>query len=158
MFAVAFGLSMDYEVFLLGRVREEWRRTGDPHRSVVAGLASTGRLITAAAAIMVAVFIGFATEGDLVLKQIGAGLAVAILVDATVVRMVLVPATMALLGRWNWWLPALAGPRPAAPGRRAARAADRHHARRATRRRPARARRRPLNAATTETLRRGEQP
>ena len=105
MFAVAFGLSMDYEVFLLGRVREEWRRSGDPHRSVVAGLASTGRLITAAAAIMVAVFIGFATEGDLVLKQIGAGLAVAILVDATVVRMVLVPATMALLGRWNWWLP-----------------------------------------------------
>jgi RND superfamily putative drug exporter len=105
MFAVAFGLSMDYEVFLLGRVREEWQRSGDPHRSVVAGLASTGRLITAAAAIMVAVFLGFATEGDLVLKQIGAGLAVAILVDATVVRMVLVPATMALLGRWNWWLP-----------------------------------------------------
>ena len=105
MFAVAFGLSMDYEVFLLGRVREEWQRTGDPHRSVVAGLASTGRLITAAAAIMVAVFLGFATEGDLVLKQIGVGLAVAILVDATVVRMVLVPATMSLLGRWNWWLP-----------------------------------------------------
>jgi RND superfamily putative drug exporter len=96
---------MDYEVFLLGRVREEWRRSGDPHRSVVTGLASTGRLITAAAAIMVAVFVGFATEGDLVLKQIGAGLAVAILVDATIVRMVLVPATMALLGRWNWWLP-----------------------------------------------------
>ncbi len=105
MFAVAFGLSMDYEVFLLGRVREEWQRSGDPHRSVVAGLASTGRLITAAAAIMVAVFLGFATEGDLVLKQIGVGLAVAILVDATVVRMVLVPATMSLLGRWNWWLP-----------------------------------------------------
>ncbi|GAA3168641.1 MMPL family transporter [Blastococcus jejuensis] len=105
MFAVAFGLSMDYEVFLLGRVREEWRRTGDPHASVVAGLASTGRLITAAAAIMVAVFLGFATEGDLILKQVGAGLAVATLVDATVVRMVLVPATMALLGRWNWWLP-----------------------------------------------------
>jgi RND superfamily putative drug exporter len=105
MFAVAFGLSMDYEVFLLGRVREEWRRTGDPRGSVVAGLASTGRLITAAAAIMVAVFLGFATEGDLVLKQVGAGMAVAILVDATVVRMVLVPATMALLGRWNWWLP-----------------------------------------------------
>lgn len=105
MFAVAFGLSMDYEVFLLGRVREEWKRTGDAHRSVVAGLAATGRLITAAAAIMVAVFLGFATEGDLVLKQIGTGLAVAILVDATIVRMVLVPATMALLGQWNWWLP-----------------------------------------------------
>ncbi len=105
MFAVAFGLSMDYEVFLLSRVREEWRRTGDARASVVSGLAATGRLITAAAGIMVAVFLGFATEGDLVLKQVGAGLAVAILIDATVVRLVLVPATMSLLGRWNWWLP-----------------------------------------------------
>jgi RND superfamily putative drug exporter len=106
MFAVAFGLSMDYEVFLLSRIREEWRRTGQARASVVAGLSSTGRLISAAAAIMVAVFLGFATEGDLVLKQVGVGLAAAVLVDATVVRMVLVPATMALLGRWNWWLPA----------------------------------------------------
>ena len=106
MFAVAFGLSMDYEVFLLSRVREEWLRTGDARGSVVAGLAATGRLISAAAAIMVAVFLGFATEGDLVLKMMGVGLAAAILVDATVVRMVLVPASMALLGRWNWWLPA----------------------------------------------------
>jgi RND superfamily putative drug exporter len=105
MFAVAFGLSMDYEVFLLSRVREEWLRTGDARGSVVSGLAATGRLITAAAAIMVAVFIGFASEGDLILKQMGVGLAAAILVDATVVRMVLVPATMSLLGRWNWWLP-----------------------------------------------------
>jgi RND superfamily putative drug exporter len=105
MFAVAFGLSMDYEVFLLGRVREEWLRTGDARAAVVRGLASTGRLITAAAAIMIAVFLGFAFEGDLILKQIGAGLAVAILIDATVVRLVLVPAAMALLGRWNWWLP-----------------------------------------------------
>jgi len=105
MFAVAFGLSMDYEVFLLGRVREEWQRTGDARAAVVSGLASTGRLITAAAAIMIAVFLGFAFEGDLILKQIGAGLAVAILIDATVVRLVLVPAAMALLGRWNWWLP-----------------------------------------------------
>jgi RND superfamily putative drug exporter len=105
MFAVAFGLSMDYEVFLLGRVREEWRRTGDSRAAVVAGLASTGRLISAAAAIMIAVFLGFATEGDLVLKQVGAGLAIAILIDATVVRLVLVPATMALLGSWNWWIP-----------------------------------------------------
>jgi RND superfamily putative drug exporter len=105
MFAVAFGLSMDYEVFLLSRVREEWLRTGDARGSVVTGLAVTGRLITAAAAIMVAVFIGFASEGDLILKQMGVGLAAAILVDATVVRMVLVPATMSLLGRWNWWLP-----------------------------------------------------
>ena len=106
MFAVAFGLSMDYEVFLLSRVREEWLRTGDARGSVVAGLAVTGRLISAAAAIMVAVFLGFATEGDLVLKMMGVGLAAAILVDATVVRMVLVPASMALLGHWNWWLPA----------------------------------------------------
>jgi RND superfamily putative drug exporter len=106
MFAVAFGLSMDYEVFLLSRVREEWLRTGDARGSVVAGLTATGRLISAAAAIMVAVFLGFATEGDLVLKMMGVGLAAAILVDATVVRMVLVPASMALLGRWNWWLPA----------------------------------------------------
>ena len=106
MFAVAFGLSMDYEVFLLSRVREEWLRTGDARGSVVSGLAATGRLISAAAAIMVAVFLGFATEGDLVLKMMGVGLAAAILVDATVVRMVLVPASMALLGRWNWWLPA----------------------------------------------------
>jgi RND superfamily putative drug exporter len=106
MFAVAFGLSMDYEVFLLSRVREEWLRTGDARGSVVTGLAATGRLISAAAAIMVAVFLGFATEGDLVLKMMGVGLAAAILVDATVVRMVLVPASMALLGRWNWWLPA----------------------------------------------------
>jgi RND superfamily putative drug exporter len=103
---VAFGLSMDYEVFLLSRVREEWLRTGDARGSVVHGLAATGRLISAAAAIMVAVFLGFATEGDLVLKMMGVGLAAAILVDATVVRMVLVPASMALLGRWNWWLPA----------------------------------------------------
>ena len=72
---------------------------------MVAGLASTGRLISAAAAIMVAVFLGFASEGDLILKQVGAGLAIAILIDATVVRLVLVPATMALLGHWNWWLP-----------------------------------------------------
>ncbi|SDF39381.1 putative drug exporter of the RND superfamily [Blastococcus fimeti] len=105
MFAVAFGLSMDYEVFLLGRIREEWRRSGDSRSAVVAGLASTGRLISAAAAIMVAVFLGFASEGDLILKQVGAGLAIAILIDATVVRLVLVPATMALLGHWNWWLP-----------------------------------------------------
>jgi RND superfamily putative drug exporter len=106
MFAVAFGLSMDYEVFLLSRVREEWLRTGDARGSVVSGLAATGRLISAAAAIMVAVFLGFATEGDLVLKMMGVGMAAAILVDATVVRMVLVPSSMALLGRWNWWLPA----------------------------------------------------
>ena len=105
MFAILFGLSMDYEVFLLSRVREDWLRTGDAHGSVVRGLSHTGRVISAAAAIMVAVFLGFATEADVVVKMLGFGMAVAIALDATVVRMVLVPATMSLLGRWNWWLP-----------------------------------------------------
>ncbi len=106
MFTVLFGLSMDYEVFLLSRVRESWEATGDPHRSVVHGLASTGKVISCAAAIMVAVFLGFATEVDVVVKMLGVGMAVAIFLDATVIRMVLVPATMSLLGRWNWWVPA----------------------------------------------------
>jgi RND superfamily putative drug exporter len=103
---VLFGLSMDYEVFLLSRVREDWLDTGDAHGSVVRGLSATGRVITAAAAIMVAVFLGFATEVDVVVKQLGIGMAVAIGLDATLVRMVLVPATMTMLGRWNWWMPA----------------------------------------------------
>jgi RND superfamily putative drug exporter len=106
MFAVLFGLSMDYEVFLLSRIREDWLATGDARGSVVRGLSSTGRVISAAAAIMVAVFLGFATEVDVVVKMLGFGMAVAIALDATVVRMVLVPATMAMLGRHNWWLPA----------------------------------------------------
>ena len=106
MFAVLFGLSMDYEVFLLSRIREDWLDTGDAHGSVVRGLSSTGRVISAAAAIMVAVFLGFATEVDVVVKQLGVGMAVAITLDATLVRMVLVPATMTMLGRWNWWMPA----------------------------------------------------
>jgi RND superfamily putative drug exporter len=106
LFAVLFGLSMDYEVFLLSRVREDWLDTGDAHGSVVRGLSATGRVITAAAAIMVAVFLGFATEVDVVVKQLGVGMAVAITLDATLVRMVLVPATMTMLGRWNWWMPA----------------------------------------------------
>jgi RND superfamily putative drug exporter len=105
MFAVLFGLSMDYEVFLLSRIREDWLDTGDAHGSVVRGLSATGRVISAAAAIMVAVFLGFATEVDVVVKQLGVGMAVAILLDATLVRMVLVPATMTMLGRWNWWMP-----------------------------------------------------
>lgn len=105
-FAILFGLSMDYEVFLLSRIREDYLRTGDPRGSVVRGLSSTGRVITSAAAIMVVVFLGFATEGDVVVKQLGLGMAVAIVLDATLVRMVLVPATMSLLGHWNWWLPA----------------------------------------------------
>ena len=105
MFAILFGLSMDYEVFLLSRIREDWLATGDDRGSVVRGLAATGRVISAAAAIMIAVFLGFATETDAVVKMLGFGMAVAIFLDATVVRMVLVPATMAMLGRWNWWLP-----------------------------------------------------
>jgi RND superfamily putative drug exporter len=96
---------MDYEVFLLSRVREDWLDTGDPHGSVVRGLTATGRVISAAAAIMVAVFLAFASEVDVVVKQLGIGMAVAIALDATLVRMVLVPATMTLLGRWNWWMP-----------------------------------------------------
>ena len=105
MFAILFGLSMDYEVFLLSRVREDWLRTGDARGSVVRGLSSTGRVISSAAAIMVAVFLGFATEVDVVVKMLGVGMAAAILLDATVIRMVLVPATMSLLGERNWWVP-----------------------------------------------------
>ncbi|WP_395695342.1 MMPL family transporter [Nocardioides sp.] len=105
-FAILFGLSMDYEVFLLSRIREDWLRTGEARGSVERGLAATGRVISSAAAIMVVVFLGFSMEADTVVKQLGIGMAVAIVLDATVVRMVLVPATMALLGRWNWWLPA----------------------------------------------------
>jgi RND superfamily putative drug exporter len=105
MFAILFGLSMDYEVFLLSRVREEYLRTGDSAASVVAGLSSTARVISSAAAIMVAVFLGFALDPAVVIKMMGIGLATAIAVDATVVRLVLVPATMALLGDRNWYLP-----------------------------------------------------
>ena len=105
MFAILFGLSMDYEVFLLSRVREEYRRCGDNTRAVIAGIAGTGRTITAAALIMVAVFSGFVLGSDPVVKMMGVGLATAIFLDATVVRLVLVPATMKLLGDANWWLP-----------------------------------------------------
>ena len=105
MFAILFGLSMDYEVFLLSRVREEYRRHGDNARAVIAGIAGTGRTITAAALIMVAVFSGFVLGSDPVVKMMGVGLATAIFLDATVVRLVLVPATMKLLGDANWWLP-----------------------------------------------------
>jgi RND superfamily putative drug exporter len=105
MFAVLFGLSMDYEVFLVSRMRETWLRTGDNGRAIVEGLAGTGRVITAAAAIMVAVFAAFVPSPDLVLKVIGIGMASAIFIDATIVRMLLVPAVMHLLGRRNWWMP-----------------------------------------------------
>jgi len=105
LFAIVFGLSMDYEVFLLSRVREEWHRTGDSRRSVADGLAATAKVITAAAAIMVVVFGTFLLESDRVVKLMGTGLATAILFDATIVRLLLVPATMELLGDKNWWLP-----------------------------------------------------
>jgi RND superfamily putative drug exporter len=105
LFAITFGLSMDYEVFLLSRIQEEWRRTGDSRTSVADGLAATAKVITAAAAIMVVVFGSFLLENDRALKIMGMGLAIAILLDATIVRMVLVPSTMELLGDKNWWLP-----------------------------------------------------
>ena len=105
MFAIVFGLSMDYEVFLLSRVREHYELTGDNHEAVVHGLASTARVITSAALIMVSVFLGFVTGADPTVKMLGLGLATAIFVDATIVRMVLVPAAMALMGDANWWLP-----------------------------------------------------
>jgi RND superfamily putative drug exporter len=106
LFAVVFGLSMDYEVFMLSRIREEYDRTGDAASSVADGLASTARVITAAAAIMVVVFGSFMLEDIREIKVFGLGLALAVLIDATLVRMVVVPSTMALLGHRNWWLPA----------------------------------------------------
>ncbi|MGK2947395.1 MAG: MMPL family transporter [Acidimicrobiales bacterium] len=106
MFAILFGLSMDYEVFLLSRVREEYVATGDNHEAVVRGLSSTARVITSAALIMISVFGAFVLSDDPNGKLFGVGLAVAVLLDATLVRMVLVPATMSLVGRANWWLPA----------------------------------------------------
>jgi RND superfamily putative drug exporter len=105
MFAIVFGLSMDYEVFLLSRIREEYLRTGDSRISVADGLAATARVITAAAAIMVVVFGSFIGESDRIVKLFGVGLASAVFLDATIVRMLLVPATMELLGDSNWWLP-----------------------------------------------------
>jgi RND superfamily putative drug exporter len=102
---VLFGLSMDYEVFLLTAVRTAFLRGGDNRRAVVAGLAGTGRIITSAALIMVSVFLGYVLSDDPVVKMFGVGLAVAVALDATVVRGVLVPASMALLGDANWWLP-----------------------------------------------------
>ena len=111
LFVVLFGLSMDYEVFLLSRIREEWLRTRENSTAVADGLAITGRIITAAAAIMFCVFASFVIKDPLhILKVFGLGLATAVLVDATLVRMVLVPSIMELLGPVNWWMPALDGP------------------------------------------------
>jgi RND superfamily putative drug exporter len=105
LFAILFGLSMDYEIFLLSRIKEEYDRTGDNGLAVADGLSATARVITAAALIMVTVFGSFVFGDERVIKEFGLGLAVAIFVDATVVRMLLVPATMELLGDANWWLP-----------------------------------------------------
>lgn len=105
LFAILFGLSMDYHVFLLSRIREKFLQTGDNTRSVIFGLATTGRLITGAALIMVAVFSGFAAGELSMFEQVGFGLAISILLDATIIRCILVPASMKLLGNWNWYLP-----------------------------------------------------
>jgi RND superfamily putative drug exporter len=103
--AVTFGLSMDYEVFLLTRVRERWLEHGDNERAVAEGLVRSARIITSAALVMVAVFFAFVVAGAPSLKELGTGLGVAILLDATLVRLLIVPAAMRLLGEWNWWLP-----------------------------------------------------
>jgi RND superfamily putative drug exporter len=105
MTAIIFGLSMDYEVFLISRIREEWDRTGDNTTSVANGLQRSGRIITSAAVLLAVVIGGFATSGILIMKMIGIGMLVAVLIDATVVRALLVPATMRLLGTLNWWAP-----------------------------------------------------
>ena len=105
MFAIVFGLSMDYEVFLLSRIKEHYDKTRDNAVAVADGLAVTARVITAAALIMVCVFMSFVIGDDRSLKMFGLGLAVAVAIDATVVRMLLVPATMELLGDRNWWIP-----------------------------------------------------
>jgi RND superfamily putative drug exporter len=105
MFCIAFGLSMDYEVFLLSRIREEYLRTGDNTRSVALGLERTGRLVTAAAGLLAVVFIAFATSQITFIKLLGVGLALAVILDATLIRGTLVPAFMRMAGDWNWWAP-----------------------------------------------------
>ena len=105
MFCILFGLSMDYEVFLLSRVKEEWEKTGDNAHSVAMGLQRSGRIITSAAAIVVVVTASFVSADVILIKALGLGIALAVLIDATIVRALLVPATMRLLGKWNWWMP-----------------------------------------------------
>ena len=105
MFCVIFGLSMDYEVLLLSRIQEAWRRTGDNAASVIEGVVRTARVITGAALIMVSVFFAFVLADEVTIKSIGVGMAIAVAIDASIVRVMLVPAVMRLLGRWNWWAP-----------------------------------------------------
>jgi RND superfamily putative drug exporter len=109
MFAVLIGLSMDYEVLLLSRVQEAYRRTGDNTVAVAEGLSRTAGVITGAALIMVTVFAAFALADTITIKSIGVGMAIAVALDATIIRVLLVPATMRILGRWNWWAPAFLG-------------------------------------------------
>jgi RND superfamily putative drug exporter len=106
LFVMLFGLSMDYEVFMVTRMREEWERTGDTTEAVACGLGRTGSVVTSAAAIMIAIFSSFVLTRIPEIKQMGFGLAAAVLIDATIVRAALVPAFMRLAGRWNWWMPA----------------------------------------------------
>ena len=105
MFAILFGLSMDYEVFLLSRIREEYLQRRNNDAAVIEGISATARVITSAALIMISVFAAFVLGDDVTIKMFGLGLAAAVFIDATIVRLVLVPATMELLGDWNWWLP-----------------------------------------------------
>jgi putative drug exporter of the RND superfamily len=105
VFCIVFGLSMDYEVFLLSRIHEAWIRTRDPHRAVAIGIGGTARVITTAAAIMVVVFASFVLSTDPAVKMLSVGMAVAVLIDASLVRMILVPSIMSLLGKWAWWMP-----------------------------------------------------
>ena len=105
MFCVLFGLSMDYEVFLLSRIREEWETSGDNRESVAIGLQRSGQIITSAALIVVVVTASFVSADVILVKALGLGIAIAVFLDATVVRALLVPATMRLLGDWNWWMP-----------------------------------------------------
>ncbi len=111
IFAIAFGLSMDYEMFLLARMHEVWERTRDPRTAIREGMATTGRVVTAAAAIMVVVFASFLLDPSRMLQQFGLGLAVAVFLDALVIRCLIVPAAMSLLGARAWWLPAGIGRR-----------------------------------------------
>jgi uncharacterized membrane protein YdfJ with MMPL/SSD domain len=109
MFAVLIGLSMDYEVLLLSRIQEAYRRTGDNAAAVAEGLGRTAGVITGAALIMVTVFAAFALADVVTIKSVGVGMAIAVALDATIIRVLLVPATMRLLGRWNWWAPGVLG-------------------------------------------------
>jgi RND superfamily putative drug exporter len=126
IFAMVFGLSMDYEVFLVSRMREEWDAGRPNDEAVATGLAKTGRIVTAAGLVMFAAFMGFVAGSIVGLQQFGFGLAVAILLDVTLVRALLVPSAMELFGRWNWWLPSSVArvlrvkPSPLAPSSRPA--------------------------------------